>query len=160
MRRGLAAGLVAALAVVALVAAVLLARDDEPAASEDRTLSWVGAPQITTPAELPSDRLLSGRLRNASLRTLRLDADRARLVDAAGHQVRGTVRFSAGFVHGLYSPRRAPKEPEPDFERRRLGQLAVMRPREAVPVTLSWRDGPPVRLEVGTVRIELPGEGS
>ena len=161
MTRARAAGLVTALAALAIVAAALLARGgDEHVASSDRTLTWVGEPQIIAPPELPTDRLLSGRMRNASLRVLRLDADRAKLVDASGHRVRGTVRFSAGFVHGLYSPRRAPKEPEPDFERRRLGQLAVVRPREEFPVTLSWRGGPPARLEVGTVRIDLPQEGT
>lgn len=133
-------------------------------ATKGGTLEWVGKPLLYTPPELPRDRLLSGKLRNDSLRAIRLDADRARLVDADGKTVEGTVRFMAGFNHALYSPGQEPKEGDPEFERQRMGELAVVREGQTVPVTLSWRlprgAAGPVRLEVGTAAIRLPASAS
>lgn len=155
----------AAAAVAVLVTAgvgVALARsglaDPRPAAAGG--LAWAGRPALIVPAELPRDRILAGRLRNGTLRELRLDAVRARLVDAHGRRVEGTVSFAAGFVHGLYSPRRTPKEAMPEFERRRLGEIAALRAGETVPLTVSWRSAagaaPPVRVELGPLSLALP----
>ena len=128
--------------------------------SVDATLAWVGQPQVYKPPELPQDRLLRWDLENDSLREVRLDADDARLVDARGDSLRSTIRFTSSFGHGLYSPRRPPKEADPELVRTRLGELAVLKPGESVPVTLSWRLGAdgrgPVRLEVGNVQLPLP----
>ncbi len=138
--------------------------DEGGTATKGGTLQWVGKPIVYTPPELPRDRLLSGKLRNDSLRQIRLDADRARLLDADGGTVQGTVRFMAGFNHALNSPRRQPEEGKPDFERERMGELAVVREGQTVPVTVSWRlpsgGAGPVRLEVGTATIRLPASAS
>lgn len=123
-------------------------------------LRWADEPKRYTPPELPRDRLLTGTLRNVSGHALRLDVAAARLVDADGRTVRGTIRFAGSFGHGLYSPRRAPAEPDPEFERRRLGELADVAAGGAVPVTVSWRlaEGAavPAALRVGATTLELP----
>jgi hypothetical protein len=152
---------VAALSVACVGVAVAQSGDDaQGGTAPGPGLAWEERPQLIRPAELPDDRILAGRLHNGTLRELRLDAGEARLVDADGRRVAGTVSFAAGFVHGLYSPRRAPKEAMPEFERRRLGTLAVLRAGDTVPLTLSWRlrDGAraPVRLELGTLGLALP----
>lgn len=149
------------LAVVAVVLPGCGANDGAAAPrSVGGTLMWVGEPQVHRPPELPRDRLLRWDLKNDSLREIRLDAARARLVDAKGRAVRSTIRFTSAFGHGLYSPRRPPKEADPELVRRRLGELAVIKPGETVPVTLSWRlrngGGAPIRLEVDNVQLPLP----
>jgi hypothetical protein len=126
-------------------------------------LAWVAAPKIIRQPELPRDRIAIGEVRNESEQKLRLDADRARVVDAAGHRLRSAVRFSRSFGHGLYSPRRFPSKSEPEFERRRLGALAVIEPGKTAPLTVSWRvsrtGARAAKLLVGGVAVELPESG-
>jgi hypothetical protein len=119
-------------------------------------LTWSGTPLTYTPPELPQDRLVTGTLRNVSGHALELDVRAARLVDGDGRTIDGTIRFAGSFGHGLYSPRRAPAEPDPDFERRRLGELAEVPAGGTVPVTVSWRGRPPVALRVGATALDLP----
>lgn len=152
--------------VAAVVASVLLVAGgagcgDDGSASAPGSVEWVAPPRVFAPQELPDDRVLSGELENTSADEVRLDAERARLVDRTGETVPGTVRFTGSVGHGLYSPRRSPEEDDPEFERRRLGELAVLAPGQTTPVTLSWRVGGdrprPVRLEVGGQELALPG---
>jgi hypothetical protein len=144
--------------LLALAAAVAALAGCGAAASGDATaaLTWAGKPLTYTPPELPQDRLVTGTLRNVSGRALELDVHAARLVDADGRTIDGTIRFAGSFGHGLYSPRRAPAEPDPDFERRRLGELADVAVGATVPVTVSWRGRAPVALRVGATTLELP----
>ena len=142
------------LAIIAVTLA--LAGCGAEASSEPGELVWSGDVKSYTPPELPQDRLVTGTLRNVSGRPLRLDVRDAQLVAADGRPVRGTITFAASFGHGLYSPRRAPAEPDPDFERMRLGQLAQVKAGDTVPVTVSWRGAAPVALQVGATSLELP----
>lgn len=88
-----------------------------------------------------------------------MDVDEARVLDAEGREVESSVIFLAAFAHGLL-----PASEKPDVigdpERRRLGQIATVRPGQAIPVTVSWRvpEGgrQPVRVDFGPAEIKLP----
>lgn len=132
--------------------------------SDAESVSWKGDPIVVRQPLLPDDTIVSGTIRNSTGRTLDLNADDVRLVDEHGHAIpQHTARFSVGVTHQLYPPRDAPKEGDPDFLRRRLGELATVRPGETVPLVVSWRlrpgQAPPVRVELGGgVSVELPDE--
>jgi hypothetical protein len=122
-------------------------------------LAWARSPRVFTPQQLPRDRVLTARLRNDSLRKVRLSAQDLRLEDAAGREVEATAVFVDSFVHGLYPPTRQPAEVT-DAELRRTGRLAVIAPGEAVPLTVAWRGGrdvgPPRRLDYGLGYLPVP----
>jgi hypothetical protein len=131
-------------AIVALAAGVgaLLALGDRDggatqAATDTARLQWKEKPSLILVPELPRDRILTGHLRNASLRAVDLDSKRVQILDARGHRLRATALFAQGFSHGLY-PWSMNVEGS-KFERRRLGKIATIKPGDAVPLTLSWR---------------------
>lgn len=160
-RGGALAGVAVAGAAVAAgaLAAFSSAGDEPPSAAR---LAWEGTPRIVRVPELPRDRVLAGRVRNASARELRLEADAVELLDARGRALPSTARFAAAYGHGLYSPTAPPRE-EAELEQRRLGELAVLAPGESAPLTLSWRlepgAGPPVRAQVEAIELRLPRGG-
>ena len=127
--------------LLAGVGALLLLGADNPGATRDATgtarLQWKEKPMMILVPSLPRDRILTGQLRNASLRPVDLDTDRVRIVDAAGRRLRSTALFSQHFSHGLYPWSWHVKGST--FERRRLGRIATIKPGQAVPLTLSWR---------------------
>lgn len=127
-----------------------------PGQSARGGLNWDGDPQLIHPAELPSDRILAGHVRNDSGAPLRLDGASAVLRDDAGNAVRGVVTYARGFTHGLYGPGVSPKEPMPDFLATRLGTTAVVAPGETVPVTISWRGAAPSSADLGSATLALP----
>jgi hypothetical protein len=131
-------------AIVALAAGVgaLLALGDRDggatqAATDTARLQWKEKPSLILVPELPRDRILTGHLRNASLRAVDLDSKRVQILDARGQRLRATALFAQGFSHGLY-PWSMNVEGS-KFERRRLGKIATIKPGDAVPLTLSWR---------------------
>jgi hypothetical protein len=132
-----------------------------PSQSARGPLTWADQPQAFAPAELPSDRVVTGRLRNTSGAPLDLSAVTARLLDETGGEVTGGATFASGFAHGLYSPRLEPKEAEPLFEAVRLGHRVVLAPGATTPFTVSWRLGiggrAPSRVDLGGVSVALPG---
>ncbi len=154
--------LAATLLLVGGVGALLLLgeRDDAApqAAAGTVRLAWKGKPQLILVPELPRDRILTGRVRNTSLRAVDLAADRIEIVDARGRPLRSTARFLQGFVHGLYSWSAGVKGSK--FERTRLGQIATIKPGQDLPLTLSWRlpaTGPePVEVRFGGGSLALP----
>jgi hypothetical protein len=105
------------------------------------------------------DRVVSGRVRNASLRRVRIEARDVRLETADGARVEGTATFVGTFLHGLYPPTREPQRMA-GSELRRTGRLAVIEPRTSVPVTLAWRleegEPPPERVDFGAGTLPLP----
>jgi hypothetical protein len=131
-------------AVVLLVVGVggllLLGAGDEgttQAATDHARLVWKDKPTLITVPSLPRDRILTGQLRNASLRAVDLDTERVRILDAGGRSLRSTVMFSQHFSHGLYPWSwhvRGGKS-----ERTRTGKIATIKPGQTVPLTLSWR---------------------
>ncbi len=156
----------AAAAVVLLAAvtgALLLAgKGDEPrkaaAASAPVRLAWKGDPQLIRVPELPRDGIVSGRVRNASLRPVELAVDRIQVVDADGRRLRTSARFLEGFAHGLYPASMDVKGSK--FERTRLGQLATIKPGQDLPLTVSWRvpsgRSEPVEVRFGGGSLSLP----
>jgi hypothetical protein len=140
------------------VAAVAVAGCGGSADSEPRA-AWVGKPVVVRHPELPGDELATGRVVNRSTEVLRVDAAAVRVLDADGRRVRATVRFAAGYSHGLYPPRDAPRE-NPRFLRERLGDAATVRPGRSVPLTVAWhrrgRAAAPVRIDLGAASLPLP----
>ncbi len=127
--------------LLAGVGALLLLGDRDggttKAATDDARLVWKDKPSLIMVPSLPQDRILTGRLRNASLRAVDLDTERVRILDAKGAQLKATALFSQSFSHGLYPWSMNVKGSK--FERRRIGEIATIKPGQAVPLTLSWR---------------------
>jgi hypothetical protein len=125
----------------------------------DGPLSWAQTPQVFTPQALPRDRVLSGRVRNDSLERVDLRVEDVKLVDREGRPVAGSIRFLAGFVHGVYPPTREPRR-LPDSELLRTGQIARILPGKLAPLTASWRTQPgrerPVRIDYGRGSLPVP----
>lgn len=121
-------------------------------------LRWEGTPHLDTPATLPDERVLSGRVANDSLELLELEAADLRLLDEHGDHVPGQAVFLTGYVLPPEPRNRGPVE-LPERERRRLGQIVRVEPGEQAPISVAWRieDGrEPVRLDYGRGSLELP----
>lgn len=121
-------------------------------------LAWKDSPRMIRVAELPDDRILTGRVRNTSLRPVDLSVDRIEIVDARGRRLRSTARFLQAFAHGLYPPSMQVKGGK--FERTRLGQIATIKPGQDLPLTLSWRlassTAQPLEVRFGGGSLALP----
>lgn len=126
------AAVVLAVGLAALLVAGGAGGDDARA-----SLSWKGKPLLMQNAR-PTDRIFAVRLRNDSLEDVDLVADEIRVLDADGRAVQSTARFLEAFAHGLYPWSQRPEDLG-DFERRRLGEIATIKPGADVPLTLSWR---------------------
>jgi len=157
-----------AAAAVVLLAAVtgglmLVGDRDEPrraaaATAGDVRLAWKAEPLLIRVPELPRDRIVTGRVRNTSLRPVDIEAERIQIVDARGHRLRSTARFLQGFVHGLYPASMHVRGSR--FERTRLGKMATIKPGQDLPLTLSWRvprgGSEPVEARFGGGSLSLP----
>jgi hypothetical protein len=160
--RSVAAAIV--LLAVVVVPFLLLRRDDGKSASGGLVraqLAFAGTPKVLRVPELPRDRVLTARLTNTSLRPAELDVDQVKVVDAQGRTVKSSVRFLSAFAHGLFSAERVNLYGKPGkTERRRLGEIATLKPRQTIPITLSWRipagGAEPVAVDFGGSRVALP----
>ena len=114
-------------------------------------LGWATKPQVFKSGK-PTDRVLTARIENASLRPISLDVDDARILNADGEELKGTVSFLEACAHGLWSWSQAPAKLT-DFERRRLGQIVTIKPGQSAPLALSWRvpagEDQPERVDFG-----------
>jgi hypothetical protein len=160
LRPKLSKMLVAAGALVIVLAIAAFAMGDRGGGKRGAgDLGWGTSPRVFTPERLPRDRILTARLRNDSLRRVRLSSEELRLEDATGREVDATAVFLDSFVHGLYPPTRRPREVT-ESELRRTGRLAVIAPGAQVPLTVAWRRGggvdPPLRLHYGSGFLALP----
>jgi hypothetical protein len=151
----------ATLLLLAGVGALVLVGDrsgSTQAATGDAQLRWKAKPSLIMVPELPRDRILTGSVRNASLRAVDLAIERVRILDAAGHRLHATALFSQHFSHGLYPWSWRVKGSK--FERDRIGRSATVKPGQDVPLTLSWRvpDGgsEPVEVRFDGGSLSLP----
>jgi hypothetical protein len=108
------------------------------------TLRWTSAPFVYKPPRLPHDRVVFGRVHNASHRMLSLDTRRLVVHDAAGHALVSSARFTAGFAHPLYGAFQQPSFHEP-AELVRLGVIIDMPPRDTAPLFVAYRTLPSSR---------------
>jgi hypothetical protein len=121
----------------------------------------VKQPDVVRQPELPRDRIAVGRVRNLSGHTLRVSANGARVVDQQGRPLSSSVRFASAYGHGLYSYEQRPKEGDPEFLQRRLGELAVIPAGKTSPLTVSWRlpasgAARAARVRIGKLALPLP----
>jgi hypothetical protein len=156
---------VALAAAVAITATVLLTGSSSGDAGR---LAWKGKVQVFD-SGIPTDEILYSKVENTSLRDVDLDVEDVKVYGADGRAVRASVRFLAAFAHGLFPWSQKP-DPLGDFERRRLGEIATLKPGQAIPITLAWRvpagGEPPARVDFGpddldipTARVREPGAG-
>jgi hypothetical protein len=109
---------------------------------------------VVVPPTLPGERILTGTVRNDSLRRLELKAESVRLLDADGRQ----IEADAGFLGGYVAPDEAQNR-EPDLddvsedEQRRRGRILRLEPGRTAPLSVSWRarrgQRSPVRIDYG-----------
>jgi len=122
-------------------------------------LRWDEDPTIVRPPSLPKDQVVSGTVRNDSLRELNLTAAKVRLLDGTGKRVPGVTVFLESFAHGLFPPTRGPF-PRPAAEQARIGLIARVKPGAKLPFTVAWRlpEGvsPPVRIDYGLGWLPIP----
>ena len=142
---------------VAAGAAVAVGAAGSGGADERSSLAWQGKPTFVQSGAV-TDRVFQTQLRNDSLREVDLVANDVELLDERGKPVQSTARFLQAFAHGIYSW--SMTEERGDFERRRLGEIATLKPGQTIPVTLSWRvpqgGEQPVRVDFGDVSLKLP----
>lgn len=154
--RARVAALGALVAAAAVAAVALLAVGG--AEGGEGPIAWKGTPAILRSGP-PTDRVLYGQIRNDSLRDIDLAVTDVEVLDEDGRALRSDVRFLAAFAHGLHAWSQRPDDVG-DFERRRLGEIATLRPGQAAPITLSWRvpagREPPVRVDLGPAEVALP----
>ena len=150
-----------ALLVCGLVAAVVAVTSSGRAGAADGSgsLRWEGQPTVVSPPSLPDDLIVSGMVRNDSLRELRLTASKVKLLDEAGHQIHGVTVFLNAYLHGLYPPSRGPF-PRPAAEQERIGLTARVKPGKTLPFTVAWRlprgADVPVRIDYGLGWLPVP----
>ena len=147
---------VAALAAAAVVVIALLAGDSAPRA----VLAWEGETTVFQSGK-PTDRVLTGKVRNTSRDDVTLDVEDIRLVDADGRELQSTARFLAAFAHGRYPWSLRGDDPRAlgSQERTLIGEMARLRPGQVAPLTLSWRvppgGRPPVQVDFGSTSLAL-----
>jgi hypothetical protein len=124
-------------------------------------LVWAGPPQVYRQATLPRDRVLVGRIRNDSLREVKIAATDVRAVDEDGNALRGNATFVRGYIHALYPPTRPPPGGLPESELERTGRELRLQPGKTAPLSVAWRLSPgseaPVRIDYGTGSLPIPG---
>ncbi len=140
---------------VAVTATVLLTGSSSGDAGK---LSWKGEVQVFA-SGVPTDEILYTQVENTSLRDVDLDVEEVEVYGADGKPVRASARFLAAFAHGIFPWSQKP-DPLGDFERRRLGEVATIKPGQSVPLTLAWRlpEGAerPARVDLGPADLEIP----
>jgi hypothetical protein len=130
----------AALAIVAALGACGGSAKDGPSAGSEGVgpVVWVKTPQLVVQPELPNDRILFGRIRNDSLRTVDLKSKQIRVL-ADEREVFGFGRFVDTFVHGNYPVELQPGPDQPVPATRRLGYTLELRPGQTAPLLVTWR---------------------
>ena len=150
--------MVAAVALVAAVAVVAVALLAGSAGGKATALEWEGKVEVFD-SGVPTDEILYTRVRNASMRDVDLDVDAVKVYGKDGEPVQASVRFLAAFAHGIFPWSQKP-DPLGDFERRRMGEIATLKPGQSVPITLAWRvpkgTPRPTRVDLGPAELKIP----
>lgn len=150
--------LTAAVALTAAVVIVSVVAVAGGAGGGEASLAWKDEVRIIK-ATVPTDRILYTKIENTSLEDLDLVAKDVAVLDAGGDEVRSSTSFLAAFAHGLYPY--AQRKQAGDFERRRLGQIATLKPGQSIPLTLAWTvakgGDQPVKVDFGPAELVLPG---
>jgi hypothetical protein len=143
-------------ATVALLAVIAIAGTGAGASSGP--LAWTGDAEVFTHPTIPGDRILTGKLHNASTHTLRVDIGDVRLVTSGGEVVPSSPVFLQTFGKSLWSAGRGPQT-VPDTELLRTGRIALLSPGEEVPLTVAWhaKDGAPARVDYKDGSLTVPG---
>ena len=147
---------VAALAAAAVVVVALLAGGGEAR----EVLAWEGEKTVFQSGK-PTDRVLTGKVKNTSLEDVTIDVEDIRLLDDSGREVQSTARFLAAFAHGRYPWSLRGDDPRAlgAQERTLIGEMTRLRPGQVAPLTLSWRvppgGDPPVRVDFGSTSLAL-----
>ena len=148
--------------VAALAAAALLAgcggSDGTVGGTGSGPLRWAGEPLLFTPDTLPGDRVLTGYLRNDSVRRVRVNLPDVRVLARNGDVVSASPVFLNTFGKSLWSPGRGPDQ-MPDSELVRTGRIAFLKPGEQIPFTVAWhvKDGEPMVVDYGAGSLRVPG---
>jgi hypothetical protein len=121
-------------------------------------LKWAEEPLLFTPGTLPGDRILTGWLRNDSVRRVRVNLPDVRALARDGDRVAASPVFLNTFGKSLWSPGRGP-DVMPDSELVRTGRMALLKPGEKIPFTVAWhaKDGTPVVVDYGAGSLRVPG---
>jgi hypothetical protein len=119
-------------------------------------LVWEQKPDVYRNAELPNDRLLRGVVRNDSLRVVTLTARDLDVRAADGGAMESAAIFAPTFIRGVFPQNRGTGMPE--NEQLRIGLRARIEPGQAVPITVSWREGGrhASRVDYGTGSLPVP----
>ena len=132
MKRGGAAAALAAVAAMVLTGC---------GTARHGALVWVRTPQVFVPGDLPTDRILIGRIRNTSHHTVSLRADAVAVDDAHGRALKSSAGFTAAYAHGLFGGFQKPSA-EPLRELVRLGRVVTLDPGASCPLFAAWRVPP------------------
>ena len=106
----------------------------------------------------PGDRILTGYLRNDSVRRVLVDLPDVRVLARNGDRVAASPVFLNTFGKQLWSPGRGPNV-MPDSELVRTGRIAFLKPGQQVPFTVAWhaKDGEPAVVDYGAGSLRVPG---
>jgi hypothetical protein len=148
--------------IAALVAAAALAgcggSGGHVSGTGSGPLKWAEEPLLFTPDTLPGDRILTGYLRNESVRRVRVNLPDVRVLARNGDIVAASPVFLNTFGKSLWSPGRGPEQ-IPDSELVRTGRIAFLKPGEQIPFTVAWhaKDGAPAVVDYGAGSLRVPG---
>ena len=127
--------------------------------SAHRPLSWSATPQVFRQRDLPTDRILIGRIHNSSKRTLRILASALRVRDSKGQVLESSAGFVASYAHGLFGAFQQPSA-QPVQELLRLGRLVILPPGTTSPLFAAWRlpanAHEPVSIDYGSGKLTVP----
>lgn len=122
-------------------------------------LAWDGTPKVFRSKNLPHDRVVIAKVKNAGSETLHLVARDLKVRDADGHVLMTSAAFAVDFAHGLFGALQQPKR-LPPAELIRLGKVAYIPAGATVPFYAAWRLAPgsrePVTIDYGRGTLAVP----
>ena len=112
-------------------------------------IAWDGqALLIPASKALPNDWIVGGRVKNESLKTVKVAVKDLEVETADGERVQAALGFIDHYAHGIFPPTRRDQlasNPEKEAEDRRMGRLVTIKPGQSVPLTFAWRQPPGAR---------------